>query len=53
MGADITLSVLTKNGPLEADEVFERAIDLYSDCPGRHVVTLRVSGRVLRADGDE
>jgi hypothetical protein len=50
--ADIALSVLTKNGPLEANAVFERTIVLYSDCPGRLVIPLQVSGRLLRANGD-
>ena len=50
--ADIAISLQTTIRPPETGLAFERELSLYSDCPGKYAIPVRVSGKVVPADAE-
>jgi hypothetical protein len=48
--ADVALAIFVTGGSAETGLAFEREFALYSDCPGKYAVPVRVSGKVVPPD---
>ena len=45
--------VVTKDGNRVGDAGFDREVALYSDCPGKNITAIHVSGKIRRDDAEK
>jgi hypothetical protein len=51
--AEFGFWVVTKDGNRVGDAAFDSEVAIYSDCPGKNITAIRLSGKIRRVDAEK